>query len=95
MIFSIFRFVLGPQIPDVLIVVSQPNIVQTIHQWKYYLFSFQDDVYIYINLKKYPYDWFYAPGSHMYSLADTKLLVKITHCNISKDGPLLFWNSLI
>jgi len=34
-IFSIFRFILHPQIPDLQIVVSQPNIVlskQTIHK---------------------------------------------------------------
>ncbi len=33
----------NPQIPDVQIVVSQPNIArseQTIHQWKAYLFKF-------------------------------------------------------
>jgi len=32
---------LHPQIPDFQLVVSWPNIVQTIHQWKAYLFSFQ------------------------------------------------------
>ncbi len=40
-IFSIFRFFLYPQISDFQIVASQPNFVQTIHQWKYNLFSIQ------------------------------------------------------
>ncbi len=46
-IFSIFRFFLHPQMPDFQSVVSQPNIafipcmVQTIHQWKVDLYSFQ------------------------------------------------------
>ncbi len=56
-----------PQIPDFQIVLSQPNVVilslQTIHQWKAYLFSFQ--MMYTSQLKKiYPYDWFCGPGSH-------------------------------
>ncbi len=40
MIFSIFRF-LHPQIREFQIVVSRPNNILTIHQWKAYLFSIQ------------------------------------------------------
>ncbi len=50
--------------PDFLIVVSQPNIVQTIHQWKYDLFSFQMMHKSQFH-KMYPYDWFCAPGSYI------------------------------
>ncbi len=64
MIFSIFIFFLHPQIPDFQIAVSQPNIVQTIHQWKYYLFSFQM-MYTSQILIIDPYDWFCVPGSHL------------------------------
>ncbi len=64
MIFSIFRFFLHPQIPDFLIVVSQPNIVQTIHQWKYNLFSFQM-MYKSQFWKIVTYDWFCGPGSQI------------------------------
>ncbi len=40
------------------------NIVQTIHQWKYDLFSFQMMHKSQFH-KMYPYDWFCAPGSHI------------------------------
>ncbi len=53
MIFSIFRFFAPTD-------SRFTNIVQTIHQWKDYLFSFQM-VYIFHD----PYDWFCAPGSHI------------------------------
>ncbi len=61
MIFFNILFFLHPQIPDFHIVVSQTNIVQTIHQWKYDLFSFQILEFRKID----PYDWFCAPGSHI------------------------------
>ncbi len=50
MIFSIFRF----------FCTRFSNIVQTIHQWKYDLFSFQM-----MHKSHDPYDWFCAPGSHL------------------------------
>ncbi len=37
------------------------NIVQTIHQWKYYLFIFQM-MFMYQNMDP---DWFWCPGSHI------------------------------
>ncbi len=67
-IFTIFRFYLHPQIPDIQIVVSQLNIVlsiQTIHQWKPIYSSFRWC----INKKLCPYDWFCGPcHDHMTSL---------------------------
>ncbi len=44
------------------------NIVQTIHQWKYYLFSFlMMHKSQFLNIA--PYDWFCAPESQMTCLA--------------------------
>ncbi len=56
MIFSIFRFF-----------CTLSNIAQTIHQWKYYLFSFQMMHTSQLH-KIDPHDWFCAPGSHMLKL---------------------------
>ncbi len=58
MIFSISRFFFAPSDSRF------SNIVQTIHQWKYYLFSFRIQ-YKSQFWKIDSYDWFCAPGSHM------------------------------
>ncbi len=69
MIFSIFKFVC----------TRFSNIVQTIHQWKYYLFSFQM-----MHTSQFPkidaYDWFCAPGSHFSN-------------NNFKPQYAMFWNA--
>jgi len=66
---------LHPQIPDFhrfFLVVSWPNIVQTIHQWKAYLFSFQGMSKSQFR-KIDPCDWFCGPGLHTTIERQTKL----------------------
>ncbi len=64
-IFSIFLFfcTLRFQIFKKLY-VSQILSLQTLYQWKVYLFSFQI-MYKSQFRKMYPYDWFCGPGSHI------------------------------
>ncbi len=83
-IFSIFRFFLRPQIPDLCIFVSRPNIVlsqETIHQWEAYLFSFRMRSKCQFP-KIDPYDWFCGPGVTLFYTFNTLLLLLLL-CKLS------------
>ncbi len=66
-ILSVLFFFLHPQISDIKILVFRPNMVrslQTIHQRKAYLFSFQI-MYKSQCQKIDTFDWVCCPGSHL------------------------------
>ncbi len=76
-------FFLHPQIPDFQIVVSQPNITLIYSLLNVYIHKLYKSQF----RKTDPYDWFYGPGSHLYTLLHiiAKLSCKVYYSTYNTD----------
>ncbi len=84
MIFSIFRFFLHPQIPDLQIVVSQTNIVQIIHKWKYYIFS------INLNFENLTLINGFVLQGHVYRVCPAQSIPFLTRTSVTTAAAVLY-----